>query len=212
MLLTPEEVYLREVNDFCNREVLCAMYEIMSPDARARTFLWFALHRCANVLSHTLIAGKARELRVEDGEGKDGYYHTVLGLCIEESIPQYDNTQLRGEYMRVFHVLSEYEDTQYSLVNRVRSIGWTPLIQACTYPAYKTVALLFYNGADPNVQGVHGSTALMWASLRNDVALAELLLRHGANPYLIDERGMTAYKHACTQKNGEMMTFLSQNT
>jgi hypothetical protein len=205
-MLTHEEVYLREVNDASSTAVLCAMYAVMLPEVRARTFLWFARHRHAKAVLEMLIAGNARELHVEDAEGRDAYYHIVHGLCVEECVPQYDSVQLHGEYMRVFRALSTYEDAQYSLVNGVRGNGWTPLIQACTFSAYRIVQLLLSKGADTNVQGVKGITPLMQASLRNDVQLAEILLKHGANPHLMDVKGSTAYAHACTQKNGEMMT------
>ena len=46
--------------------------------------------------------------------------------------------------------------------------------------------------AKQTVAGNEGTTALIWAATRNDLAMADLLLRAGANPKAANEFGATA--------------------
>ncbi|HLY58849.1 MAG TPA: ankyrin repeat domain-containing protein, partial [Stellaceae bacterium] len=68
----------------------------------------------------------------------------------------------------------------------------------------RIVALLLERGApvDPRQQG--GFTPLMSAAARGDREIAELLLDHGADPYLVDEMGLSAIDHALKAKQGEL--------
>lgn len=52
------------------------------------------------------------------------------------------------------------------------------------------VAALIEQGADPNAVTGDGSTALAWAAIRGNSAVAELLLAAGANPNLSNEYGI----------------------
>ena len=63
------------------------------------------------------------------------------------------------------------------------------------------VELLLQNGADPNVHGNKGRTALMYACSHGNSKVAEILLRFNANPQLVDNDGFTASIHALRSGN-----------
>ena len=46
-------------------------------------------------------------------------------------------------------------------------------------------------GADPNIPGIYGMTALLYAAMDGDVRVIRELLAWGANPTLADDRGRT---------------------
>ena len=54
------------------------------------------------------------------------------------------------------------------------------------------VQSLLNGRAKQAVAGADGTAALIWAATRNDLAMADLLLRAGANPEAANEFGATA--------------------
>ena len=54
------------------------------------------------------------------------------------------------------------------------------------------VKKLLDEGADPNLQTIHGYTALMWASMYEGADIAKLLLNSGADPNIQNSDGYTA--------------------
>ena len=64
------------------------------------------------------------------------------------------------------------------------------LIDAAVSNDYDEVKRLLESGADPDVQSELeddlGFTALMWAASNNDEKMVDLLIEHGANPYLMN--------------------------
>jgi hypothetical protein len=55
------------------------------------------------------------------------------------------------------------------------------------------VKILLNQGADPNIQGNNGQTALHFAAMREDTEIFELLLANGADPNIRDNNGKTAH-------------------
>jgi hypothetical protein len=65
-----------------------------------------------------------------------------------------------------------------------------PLIDAVRADDQAAVARITAEGADVNAREPDGSTALAWAAMRSNVAVADLLLKAGANPNLTNELGI----------------------
>jgi ankyrin repeat protein len=72
-----------------------------------------------------------------------------------------------------------------------------PLMKAALYEDSRAVRRLLDTGADPNVKGEAGATALMWAV--EDPAKVRLLLEHGADPNARSDDGRTALIMATAQ-------------
>src|SRR5690606_17129577 len=60
-------------------------------------------------------------------------------------------------------------------------------------------------GADVDVRGRHGMTALLWASQANHVELARLLLEAGAEPNLGNRYGITPLWLAATNGSASLV-------
>jgi ankyrin repeat protein len=78
------------------------------------------------------------------------------------------------------------------VVARHETIQVTPLQSAVTARQEETAAFLLERGADPNAQHGGGFTPFHAAAQHGDVAVVELLLRHGADPALAADDGRTA--------------------
>jgi ankyrin repeat protein len=72
------------------------------------------------------------------------------------------------------------------------TFGVHPLHSACAVGALESARALLAAGANPNVHQKGGYTPLHTAAHNNDVALAELLLEHGADRARKDDTGQTA--------------------
>lgn len=91
-------------------------------------------------------------------------------------------------------------------VNAVSSGGSTPLIIAASRDQhdiaklYDITKLLLEAGADPNIRGNKGMTALRWAvtNPKGDFRLVRLLLQHGADPWIESDTGGHAVNYAET--------------
>jgi ankyrin repeat protein len=70
--------------------------------------------------------------------------------------------------------------------------GWSPLMYAARQGALQTSRTLADAGADVNIAGPDGTTALLLAIVNAHFDLAALLLEKGANPNLADDSGMAA--------------------
>ena len=66
-----------------------------------------------------------------------------------------------------------------------------PLVAAAKASDAEAVRALLEGGADPNTRAADGSTALLWASYRDDLASAALLIGAGADPDLPNDLGAT---------------------
>lgn len=87
----------------------------------------------------------------------------------------------------------------------------TPLLMAVFRGQREAARMLLDAGADPNVRGGEGDSALRWCAEHNDLEMTELLLRHGAAATINDcgePRGLTALGVAAEKLNIPMMKLL----
>ncbi len=82
------------------------------------------------------------------------------------------------------------------------------LIAAARNDDPSTVKALLQQGANPNQREADGSTALAWAVIRNNAALAESLLQAGADPNLTNELGIGPLALAVTTGSAELLRLL----
>ena len=66
-----------------------------------------------------------------------------------------------------------------------------PLVDAAKSGDRGALQALLNEGADVNAQTADGSTALLWASYRDDLESAELLIRAGADVNIANDLGAT---------------------
>ena len=83
-----------------------------------------------------------------------------------------------------------------------------PLMDAVRAGDVEEVRALLVQGADPNAQTPDGSTALLWAAHREDLTIAELLLRAGGRAGDANRYGATALLEAATTGNAPMLALL----
>jgi hypothetical protein len=70
------------------------------------------------------------------------------------------------------------------------------------------VRALLANGADPNAKEDDGWSALMWASARGHIEVADMLLQNGAEIDAIDKDGYTALMHASLKLHNKVVRLL----
>ena len=63
------------------------------------------------------------------------------------------------------------------------------------------LAHLLQKGADPDIRAFDGTTALTRVVIAKRIVEAETLLTHGADPYIVDNDGSSAYKEATRYKD-----------
>ncbi len=78
----------------------------------------------------------------------------------------------------------------------------TPLIKAALGGHEAAARALLEAGADPNIRGFAGKTALFWAAERGHAALVTLLLQHEATPNIKTNAGLTPLMEAA--KSGRL--------
>jgi ankyrin repeat protein len=87
--------------------------------------------------------------------------------------------------------------------------GETPLMEAARRDNLETLRLLLSSGADPNAREVNGGqNALMWAISQRHAAVAEELVRRGADIHARSKRGFTALMFAAQQGDADSARIL----
>jgi ankyrin repeat protein len=79
------------------------------------------------------------------------------------------------------------------------------LIQAVKNRDADSVRALVKRRVDVNATQGDGATPLHWAAHRDDLAIADLLIRAGARANVADDVGMTPLHVACTNRSGAMV-------
>ena len=79
------------------------------------------------------------------------------------------------------------------------------LLQAVKSGDIESVRGLLKQHVDVNAPQGDGATALHWASHRDDLAIADLLIRSGARPNAVDDVGTTPLHLACTNRSASMV-------
>ena len=112
----------------------------------------------------------------------------LLDADLMDSIEKYD-------FDRFKHLLENGADP--NSLHFQRHVGFmTPLMEASNDNDSRYIVELLKYGADPNIVTDSG-TALQHALLnRNSITILNLLFKNGANPFLKDEDGDTAYDMA----------------
>ena len=88
--------------------------------------------------------------------------------------------------------------------------GTTPLHLASRRGFLELTEYFCHNGADVNARGAWNLTPLMYSAIFNHSSVATCLLKHGADPTLVDAKGNTAYAHAILEKNYDVSNILTQ--
>ena len=89
------------------------------------------------------------------------------------------------------------------------AFGATPMSEACFHPNAEIIAKLLAAGADPDSPGPDGETALMLVARTTDVAVARLLLDHGAHVNAREsQKDQTALMWAAAQSQAAMVKLL----
>lgn len=91
--------------------------------------------------------------------------------------------------------------------NLANNKGATPLLWASSFGFPHVVQSLVNAGAKLDVQEkTTGGTPLIWSVILNHTQVADILLTAGADPFLKNERGMSAATIAIVQKNKSLMS------
>ena len=109
-------------------------------------------------------------------------------------------TQLVPDTERIFGKLSEKKHIARLIIPAFASIGVdlnkfhdgeTLLIDAAKHQKYELVTALVEGGADVNLRGSEGRSALHYSAYYQDIGTVEYLLAHGANVNATDDMGRT---------------------
>jgi hypothetical protein len=84
--------------------------------------------------------------------------------------------------------------------------GYSPLMDATQSGSADLAGLFLEKGANPNLSGKDGQTALILAVGRNDSEVALLLVSNGADPDHSDKLGCSARKYAALFKNPAILS------
>ena len=124
-----------------------------------------------------------------------GHLATVNGLLARGIDP--DATDNLGHTALVAATWNGYTDiVRALLINGASPDESKALIPASHCGHLEIVELLLAHRADPNIQGLHGETALHWASFDAHVDIVNALLSGGANPNIVDQNDRDAFSEA----------------
>ncbi|NXI61836.1 ANKR7 protein, partial [Anseranas semipalmata] len=96
------------------------------------------------------------------------------------------------------------------LLNLCDGADRSPLMEAVERQQEECVAILLEHGADPNVRGYGGNTALHLAVAAPKASLAEMLIEHDARIDVENSKGETPLTLAISSHQKEMVELLLQ--
>ena len=102
----------------------------------------------------------------------------------------------------------------FACVNAVlpsAAISADALLAAVQNDDASSVARLILEHANVNAREQDGATALAWAAMRSNIAIAEMLLEAGADPNLTNEMGVSPLSLAIVNGSGAMAALLVKN-
>ncbi|OQV11831.1 putative Ankyrin repeat domain-containing protein 12 [Hypsibius exemplaris] len=97
-------------------------------------------------------------------------------------------------------------------VNAADNAGWTPLHEAANHGKEDVVRLLIIHGANLSVKGVDGLTPLMDAVINGHVGIAEALLKAGADPHCVNDKGESCLDLVADEREKFQDLFLSHGS
>jgi cytohesin len=97
-------------------------------------------------------------------------------------------------------------------VDPVNSSGFTPLYYAMLQEDTRIASLLLNKGADVNrPSGRRGNTQLHYHAMKGNLAKVEFLLKHGANPNVLNKKGKSPPFYAIEEGHEEIAEMLWNN-
>ncbi|KTD22638.1 Dot/Icm T4SS effector AnkH/LegA3 [Legionella londiniensis] len=118
---------------------------------------------------------------------------TIANDIISCRIPDFDH------YLRAGESLDDIDE-----------YGFTPLIETAITRQPHIAELLLKRGVDVNKPDVTGRTALHWAVDNHDLAMARLLLEHGANPNAYTRSGLSVLVYPVLRRHDDLKHLLYQ--
>mmetsp|Transcript_23533 Transcript_23533/g.42450 ORF Transcript_23533/g.42450 Transcript_23533/m.42450 type:complete len:826 (-) Transcript_23533:143-2620(-) len=151
--------------------------------------IWCAINGCEDTAALLMSAGA--DLTQTDNEGRTacmwaarhghlGMVETLLanGLNLsqedEAGLTAFDHAQEHLEMRSLIAAVQECNNELQAAARQNNLDGAKKAIE---------------DGADVNVRDDDGMTPLMWAAMHQSLDMVQLVVRHGANPNLLDERG-----------------------
>jgi len=197
---------------------------VNEPDGRGDTPLALAMRRREEALVKLLVDRGGHRLD-EMGPNARAALNSAIwandATRVERLIATMDlNSSDRNGYTALHNAVQHgRKDVVVLLVGKGADIqarthlGESPLDVAATYDNAEAAEVLLAHGADPNVAGGGGCTALHYAakSFKGGKDVAELLLRHGAKVDAEDDEGWTPLHLAAREGNAEVVELLIRN-
>ena len=81
-------------------------------------------------------------------------------------------------------------------------------IRACDNGDISTMEAMLKQGHDVNERGPENRTAIMFAGVTGNMAMAKLVVSYGADPFMTDARGRTARMYAERMGKTEVAEYL----
>ncbi len=103
--------------------------------------------------------------------------------------------------------MKELMKSDPNIINTTNADGYSPLILACYKGNVEVASYLMKNVKDINYGSGMG-TALMAATVKNNVQIVKLLLENNANPNIPDANGSTALIYASIFKSYDIANLL----
>lgn len=176
---------------------------INETDEEGRTLLMIAaLYNKKDIFN--LLINKNSSIDLQDNEGKNALHHAVK--------PYYNTTKtieaLHTEKIKNQEIIQKLVDLGLP-INTKDNAGQTPLILACKHENKQAVNILIKNDEiEIDLQDNNGKTALMYATLFQNLDIIKTLLSYNANINLPDKENDTPLMYAVMLKNLSIIELL----